>query len=123
MKILHVVSTYLPEATGGTQLQLRHLAREQQRLGHEVRIFARTGGDGEADFEILEDEWGDVPVTRLVHNFQDCDRFEKLYTHPSIDEAFRGYLERQTPDLVHIHHLTCLSTSMVEEVKSEEDTD
>ena len=117
MKILHVVSSYLPEATGGTQLQLYQLAREQQRLGHEVVIFARTGGNGEDDFELLEDEWDGMPVFRLVHNFQDCDRFEKLYTHPTIDRRFRQFLERVSPDLVHVHHLTCLSTSMVEEVK------
>ena len=117
MKIVHVVSAYLPEATGGTQMQLRDLAAEQVRKGHEVEVFARTGGSGEPDFEVLRDVWEDIPVTRLVHNFSDTDRFSKLYTHPRIDGIFRDYLESSRPDVVHIHHLTCLSTSMVEVVK------
>lgn len=117
MKIVHVVSAYLPESTGGTQMQLRDLAHAQRAAGHEVQIFTRIGGDEFEEFSLSAREWEGVPVTRLTHNFLDCDRFEKLYTHPVIDQRFRTYLEEVRPDLVHIHHLTCLSTSMVEVAK------
>ncbi len=118
LNIVHVVSGYLPQDSGGTQMQLRDLCCAQQLAGHEVRIFARVGGGDGAEHELLEGEWEGVPVTRLVNNFAECDRFERLYSHPAIDRCFRAYLEQRPPDLVHVHHLTCLSISMVEVAKS-----
>ena len=117
MKILHVVSSYLPESTGGTQMQLRDLCHAQKQQGHEPSIFTRIGGDEAGELELSESSWEGIPVVRITNNFLDCDRFERLYTHPIIDQRFRETLERSRPDLVHIHHLTCLSTSMIEVAK------
>ncbi len=108
-----MISGYLPDDWGGTQLHLRDLCREQKSLGHDVQIFARCGGEGK-DFELGEDSYEGVRVTRLRNNFSDVDRLEKLYTHPIIDAKFRSFLEEQKPDLVHVHHLTCLSSSMID---------
>ncbi len=118
MKIVHVISGYLPQDTAGTQMQLRDLCHAQRHRGHEVHIFTRRGGSEHDELEITQDEWEGVPITRLTYNFLDCDRFELLYTHPLIDQRFRDFLESVKPDLVHVHHLTCLSTSMVECAKN-----
>ncbi len=117
LRIVHVISGYLPDDWGGTQLHLRDLCREQQALGHEVQIFTRSGGEGE-DFALSADSYEGVSVTRIRNNFSDVDRLEKLYTHPIIDSKFREFLEERKPDLVHVHHLTCLSSSMIDVARS-----
>jgi len=108
-----VISGYLPDDWGGTQLHLRDLCKEQKAMGHRVEIFARCGGEGD-DFALSQDLYEDVVVTRIRNNFSDVDCLEKLYTHPVIDAKFRTFLEEKTPDLVHVHHLTCLSSSMID---------
>ncbi len=114
MHVVHVVNGYLPEESGGTQVHVKDLCRAQSRRGLETHVFTRAGDPGREDFSIVRDVWEGVPVTRLTNNFLDCDRFSKLYTHPIIDDRFREFLAELRPDLVHIHHLTCLSTSMIE---------
>ena len=91
MKIVHVISGYLPDDSGGTEHQALSLTK---------------------------DSWEDVPVTRLINNFLDCDRFELLYSHPAIDRRFDSFLADEQPDVVHIQHLTYLSTSMIEVAKT-----
>jgi glycosyltransferase involved in cell wall biosynthesis len=113
LHIVHVISGYLPDDWGGTQLHLRDLCKEQQAKGHRVEIFARSGSEGE-DFEVFQDSFEGVPVTRIRNNFSDVDRLEKLYHHPIIDAKFKYFLQTQKPDLVHVHHLTCLSSSMID---------
>ncbi len=114
MRLVHVISGYLPHETAGTQILVRDLCRAQRSLGHRVEVFTRRGGRAHAEFELSRDDWEGVPVTRITNNFEDVDRFELLYTHPTIDARFDEYLGGTSPDLVHIHHLTCLSTSMID---------
>lgn len=117
MKIVHVINGFLPQDSGGTQLQVRDLCHVQRRQGHQALVFTRTAGDEREELALSRDEWEGIPVTRLNNNFLGCDRFELLYTHPQIDQRFRGFLEAERPDVVHVHHLTCLSTSMIEVAK------
>ena len=117
MKIVHVVSGYLPQDSGGTQLHLRDLCAAQREMGHEVAIFTRLGGDEFGEFESSTTEWESVPVTRITNNFLDVDDLSLLFHHPRIDAAFAAYLDVEKPDLVHIHHVTCLSATMIDVAK------
>ena len=114
MRIVHVISGYLPHETAGTQIHVRDLCRGLRDRGHEVEIFTRLAGNEYGEFELTRSEWEGVRVTRLTNNFRDVDRFELLYTHPTIDARFDDFLDEARPHVVHIHHLTCLSTSMIE---------
>lgn len=118
MRILHVVSGYFPETTGGTQTQLRDLCSRQMRRGHRVHIFTRAADPERDELEESRGCWEGVPVTRVNNTFKNCSRFELLYSDPAIDARFRDCLTRLRPHIVHIHHLTCLSTSLIEDAKS-----
>jgi glycosyltransferase involved in cell wall biosynthesis len=118
MKIAHVISGYLPQDSGGTQLHLRDLAHSLQRQGHECVIFTRLGGDEFGHLEISESEWEGVRVTRMTNNFADVSDFKMLFQHEGMDALFREYLEREKPDVVHFHHVTCVATSMIRAAKS-----
>jgi len=117
MKIVHVISGYLPDDSAGTQMQVRDLCHEQRGRGHDVQVFTRVGGTEHDELSLSTSSWEDIPVTRLTNNFLDCDRFELLYTHPIIDQRFDEFLAQERPDVVHVQHLTCLSTSMIEVAK------
>jgi len=114
LRIAHVISGYLPHETSGTQIHVRDLCEGLRDRGHRVEVFTRLAGDEHGEFEISRDEWEGVRVTRITNNFADVDRFELLYTHPAIDARFDEFLAEARPDLVHVHHLSCLSTSMIE---------
>jgi glycosyltransferase involved in cell wall biosynthesis len=114
VRILQVISGYLPHETAGMQVHVRDLCHGLRQRGHEVEVFTRLAGKGHQEFELSCSEWEGIRVTRITNNFDDVDRFELLYTHPTIDARFDRFLDEVRPDLVHVHHLTCLSTSMIE---------
>ncbi|MGQ0553749.1 MAG: glycosyltransferase family 4 protein [Planctomycetota bacterium] len=113
MKILFVTASYPPESVGGVELHVQGLARALVEQGHEPAVFARTGRPGLAHLELVEERVDGVPVARLCNTFEDATTLELLYAHPGIGAAFDRFLQRLRPDVVHIHHLTCLSTDIV----------
>jgi glycosyltransferase involved in cell wall biosynthesis len=120
MRIVHVISGYLPHETAGTQIILRDLCRVQRARGHDPHVFTRISGREHSEFELSRAEWERTPVTRITNNFDDVDRFELLYTHAAIDAKFDEFLSASRPDVVHVHHLTCLSTSMIQVARRRE---
>ncbi|PIE25637.1 MAG: hypothetical protein CSA62_00535 [Planctomycetota bacterium] len=117
MRILHVISGYLPQDSGGTQLHLRDLAHALGRLGHESQVFTRLAGDEFEHLELSHSEWEGVAVTRMTNNFADVSDFTMLFAHEGIDARFRECLEAVQPELVHFHHVTCVATSMISVAK------
>lgn len=114
MKIGHIVSDYLPHSLGGTQLHLRDLCRGLTRRSIECTIFAGERGSDASEFDTQADIYENVPVTRVTNNFRDFDRFDRLYVHPKIDVRFDQWLDLERPDVVHVHHLSGLSTRLVD---------
>jgi len=112
--VLFVTASYLPESVGGVELHVAGLARALQSQGHRATVFARTGRPGLPHLQTVSECVDGVQVVRLANSFEDATRFERMISHPGIDEAFERVLERLDPDVVHIHHLTCLSTTIVE---------
>jgi glycosyltransferase involved in cell wall biosynthesis len=113
VKILFVNPFYLPDSIGGGQLHLYYLARALRRRGHDTALFRRDADPSRPDFDLRHGEHEGVEVSAVNYAFRDCDRFERIYSNPSIDAVFRSELERFSPDVVHIHHLTCLSTGIL----------
>jgi glycosyltransferase involved in cell wall biosynthesis len=114
MKILFVNPFYLPDSIGGGQLHLYYLARALRRRGHEVALFRRDADPTRPDFDLRASEHEGLAVTAVNYTFRDCDRFERIYSNPSIDGVFAAELARIEPDVVHVHHLTCLSTGILD---------
>lgn len=116
MKILFVTNAFLPESRGGTELHAFHLARA---LGdrHEVRVFVRGGRGDIDDYVVDRFVVGGIEVVRVNYNFKDAASFRFIWQNRRIDEIFRAELAGFLPDLVHIHHLTCLSTGIIDVAK------
>ncbi|MEE9390939.1 MAG: glycosyltransferase [Planctomycetota bacterium] len=131
MRILFVLHTYPPDAWGGTELHVQAVARHMASQ-HQVAVFCR-GGDplGKQD-DVLKsrdefrpaganpkksDRCQFIEVTRFNNLFRDHESFEWTYKYEAAHRAFEAELERFQPDLVHVHHLTGLTTTILETIK------
>lgn len=117
IRILYVISGFLPAESGGTQLHLFYLAREMKRRGHEIHIFTREADPARGEYEIRRDEYRGLGITRLNYNFKDCTEFHHIYINRRIEECFEDALISFAPDLAHIHHLTCLTTTIIDALR------
>ncbi len=118
MRILFVTASYPPESVGGVELHVQGLARAMTVAGHECRVFARTGRPGLPHLQIARETVEGIPVARLANTFEDATSLEAMVRHEGIADAFAAELARVKPDVVHIHHLTCLSTLIVDRCRA-----
>lgn len=117
MRILQVIHAFPPYSEAGSENYTYALSQALRRLGHEVTVFHRIADPAQEEYALTEAEVDGLPVYRLNNTFRYCDHFEKTYRNADIDARFGAVLDRFRPDVVHFHHLTCLSTSCVFEAK------
>ena len=118
MRILYVTAGYPPESLGGVELHVAGLARAAATMGDEPCVLARSGRPGLGHLDVLDEEVDGVPVTRLGNTFEDATSFERLYDHDGLADAVAAQVRRLAPDVVHVHHLTCLSVGVVERCRA-----
>jgi len=118
VRVLFVTASYPPDSVGGVELHVAGLARAMAEEGHEPAVLARTGRSDLAHLQTLTESVDGVPVTRLCNTFEDANSFELLYAHEGIADAFAAELARIKPDIVHVQHLTCLSTLIVDRCRA-----
>ncbi len=116
MRIVHVIHTFPPFSRAGSENYCEALAFEQA-ANHEVAVFHRVADGDQPEYEVTEDRLGELPVARLNRTFRDATGFEDTYRSEAAAAAFGVYLDRFQPDVVHFHHVTCLSTSCVHAAK------
>jgi glycosyltransferase involved in cell wall biosynthesis len=117
LRILHVIHAFPPYSEAGSENYTRALSQALCRLGHEVAVFHRVADPAQDEYTLTEAQFEGLPVYRLNNTFRHCDRFERTYRNADIDARFGFVLDRFRPDVVHFHHLTCLSTACVFEAK------
>lgn len=117
MRVLLIGSGYPPDGRGGTEVHMQQLARTLRARGHEVSVFARCGRPHKADYALERGEVDGVPVLRVNYMFRDAAELQWIWHNPGIDRILGEELDRNRPDLVHVHHVTCLSTTMLDVIK------
>jgi len=117
MRVLLVTHGYPPNALGGTELYVEELARALTRMGDQVHVFAREADTAREEFSLRESVERGVPVTWVNNTFRRSRSFSDAYRNEVIRAHFARVLETLQPDVVHIHHLTCLSTDLVFEAR------
>lgn len=113
MRILFVVHGFPPQATGGVELRAYYLAQEFRR-NHTVSVFCRGASPELEDYHRESLEIDGIPTRRINYNFRDLDTFVGVYLNSRMEAEFESYLDEFQPEIVHIHHLTCLSTRIPE---------
>jgi GT2 family glycosyltransferase/glycosyltransferase involved in cell wall biosynthesis len=113
MRILLVVHGFPPAASGGTELYVRDLADALASSGEdEVTVFTRDNDPHRLELSVRAAVEGLVRVVRVNNTFQACHSFEESYANPAIERIAAELLDDWRPDVVHVQHLTCLSTGI-----------
>jgi glycosyltransferase involved in cell wall biosynthesis len=114
MRILLVVHGFPPAAMGGTEIYTHDLARALlQRSGDEVFVFAREADTNRPEYSVRVEQQGGLQITFVNNTFRACRSVEESYRNPSIRDVGVALVDEIRPDVVHIQHLTCLSTDLV----------
>jgi glycosyltransferase involved in cell wall biosynthesis/MoaA/NifB/PqqE/SkfB family radical SAM enzyme len=114
MKILIVIHGYPMRFNAGSEVYAQTLAQGLADA-HEVRVFTRQDDPFRAAYDVADEyDPADRRVRlRVINNPASRDR----YRHAEIDRAFASLLNHFLPDVVHVNHLSHLSTSMLAAVK------
>lgn len=112
MKVLHAAHGYFPESSGGVESYVRDVARAQRARGAEVVLLAGS-------LEMWPScglEEVQVEGERVLRVHRD-DRFFDWHAkawHPGVERLVREVLERERPDVLHVHHWIRLTCNLVE---------
>jgi GT2 family glycosyltransferase/glycosyltransferase involved in cell wall biosynthesis len=116
MRILLIVHGFPPAASGGTEVYVHDLAAALAADSRdEVFVLTRQGNPALHEYAVTREQQTGVNVIRINNTFQACASFEESYTNPAIQRIAAGILDQVRPDVVHVQHLTCLSTGILAE--------
>ena len=85
MRILFVVHGFPPEATGGTEIYARGLARALWRRGHDVTVLTREAHTDQPEYRVHRERTAEMSIVRINHTFRDAASFEHTYRNAGID--------------------------------------
>jgi glycosyltransferase involved in cell wall biosynthesis/MoaA/NifB/PqqE/SkfB family radical SAM enzyme len=114
VRVLLIIHGYPPRYNAGSEVYTQSLARALADR-HEVRVFTRQEDPFLTQFaSIDEPDPGDRRVAlRVVNNAMSRDR----YRHDGIDTELRRLLDEFPPDVVHVNHVSHLSTTMLRTIR------
>jgi GT2 family glycosyltransferase/glycosyltransferase involved in cell wall biosynthesis len=119
MRVLVITHGFPPQAQGGSEIYSYHLARAlRAHCGDEVYVLTREQDSSRPEYDVrLEDRDG-LRVAWVNNTFRATTSFEDSYRNPSIARIAARFVNEWRPDVAHLHHLTCLSTEIVDVLAS-----
>ncbi len=117
MKVMHVIHGYPPHYMAGSEVYTYNLTRELVRTD-EITVFTRIENPFESSYAIFDEEVDGMKIRRVNKPQRDYTLDDK-YLDVSIDDAFRAFVDEIEPDLVHVGHLSHLSTNIINIAKEE----
>ncbi len=114
VRIVLVSGHYPPNFVSGGSLQPQRLARGLRARGHDVSVYAGWSGEERDALETWDevDEAG-LPVRWIVTTPWVPWSDDRNWNCPEVHRDFIRYLERERPDVVHLHDLQTLGGSLV----------
>jgi glycosyltransferase involved in cell wall biosynthesis len=107
LSVLLVSHGFPPRETAGTERHTEALATELRERGHRVNIVAATRAPGRPQYEQIEER----QVVRIVNNIA-TRALSDGESDRAIDQFMKEMEDRFQPDIVHVHHLQFLSSTM-----------
>ncbi len=111
MRILLVHHAFPPESLGGSELYVASLARQLARE-HDVAVLHRSADPARRDHDVVESRQNGVRVVSLNNLHRDVPGFES-YRDAEVTAAATRLLDDFKPDVLHVHHLSGLSSGIV----------
>ncbi len=116
MKILIVAHGFPPSGTGGAEIYAEAHARTlRRRFSDSVTILARENDRARPEYQV-RDEWREdgLRIVWVNNTFRNSASFQDTYRNQTIGQLACRLMDEMRPDVAHVHHLTCLSTTIVE---------
>jgi glycosyltransferase involved in cell wall biosynthesis len=114
MRILMTAHTFYPENSGGVERHVFDLANYLMKKGHDVGVLYRIHSPEHQEYTLLEGEWKGIRVFKIVHNYVSPMPNPYPFYDRQVEERFSEILDKYPVDLMHVHHLGGLSTSLVD---------
>jgi len=114
MKILYIAHYFHPFSVGGVEDYARTLARVMHQRGHDVHVFHGVIDQGHEDYHVLTHEVDGVPCTCVSVDLKTIEAWEGTWKQKEVERVLERLLDEFRPDVVHIQHLTRLSTGIGE---------
>ncbi len=112
LRVLIVIHGYPPYYMAGSEVYSYHLARQLVREGHEVAVFTRVENPFDKPYS-LEDSIEDGVFIRRINNPERNYTLKENYENENVSLAYEDFLGCFKPDIVHIGHLSHLSSDIV----------
>ena len=114
MRILEVVHGFPPAALGGSEIYAEAHARAlQEHGGDDVLVLTREHDPNRAEYDVRAADRDGLRVLCINNTFRDTRTFEDTYRNEAIGAIAARVIDEFKPDVAHVHHLTCLSTTIV----------
>ncbi len=110
MKVLKVIHGFPPHYMAGSEVYTYNLCQELKK-NNEVYVFTRIENPYEDPYTYFDEEYHEIKIRRVNKPQRDYTLTDK-YLDPQIDAIFELFLEEIDPDVVHIGHLSHLSTNL-----------
>ena len=117
MRLLIISHGWPPAAQGGAELYAASLAHALRKTGAVVAALAREADPGRPDAAVRDGQVDGLDVRWVNNTFQSARGFGETYANPAIARAALELVEAFRPGVAPVHHLTCLSTTLVRELR------
>ncbi len=85
-------------------------------FGDTVTVLTREDVAGAPEFRIRRETRDGLELVWINNTFRTTRRFEETYVNAHITARAAQVIDTARPDVAHVHHLTCLSTTIVDEL-------
>jgi glycosyltransferase involved in cell wall biosynthesis len=110
MKIILVIHGYPMRYNAGSEVYTQGLALELA-LRHDIHVFTRQENSFLPEYACSQEV--DPLDSRVSLHVMNTTQSRDRYRHAEVDRQFGALLDRLTPDIVHVGHLSHLSTSLI----------
>ena len=115
MRVLVVAHGFPPHAQGGSEIYAYHHARAlRERCGDDVFVLTREQDPSRPEYDARVEERDGLQVAWINNTFRSTTSFEDSYRNPAIARVAARFIDEWQPAVAHVHHLTCLSTEIVD---------
>ena len=116
MRILKVIHGFPPDYMAGSEVYSYHLVKELINQNIETFVFTRVENEFDDNYKTYREKYENINILRVNKPKKDYLYEDKFYDK-RIDEIFEEYLIEVKPNIVHIGHLSHLSTNIISVIK------
>ena len=116
MIVLIIVHQFLPKHAAGSEYYTYYLAKELQKLGHDVHLYFTEIDHDRPHADMRTGEYDGLPFFEAVNNHK-FPSFRHTYKDEVMEANLVSVLDTVKPDIVHIQHLHLHSIGYIDILK------